>query len=117
MRSRTILRLSRSASVSSNPLMASTTEKPMATDDRRAPRAYPANALLVLAIGALVGLLYVPLLHWLGSTTLHTQQLLNGALLVLFALAICVRDAMGMLRLAPQISNRGISLIAHANRQ
>ena len=114
MRPGAILRLSKSASVSSNPPMASTPEKPVVTGDHHGPRAHPANALLVLAIGALIGLLYVPLLHWLGSMTLHTQQLLNGALLVLFALAICVRDAMDKLRLAPQISNQGIGLIALA---
>src|SRR5271170_5101411 len=69
---------------------------------------------MVLAIGVLIGLLYVPLLHWLGSRTLHTQQLLNGGLLVVFALAICVRDAVDELRFTVQIGNLGISLIAVA---
>jgi exosortase len=100
--------------VSSNPPMASTPEKPIVTGDHRVPRTHPANALLVLAVSVLIVLLYVPLLHWLGSMTLHTQQLVNGAFLVLFALTICVRDAMDKLRLAPQISNQGIGLIALA---
>jgi exosortase/archaeosortase family protein len=69
---------------------------------------------MVLAIGVLIGLLYVPLLHWLGSRTLHTQQLLNGALLVVFALAICVRDAVDKLRFAAQIDSLGIIVIALA---
>ena len=86
----------------------------MAAADRRAPRANPMSALLVLTVSALIGLLYVPLLHWLGAMTVHTQQLLNGAVLVLFALAICVRDAMGKLRLAPRINNQGLGLMALA---
>ena len=69
---------------------------------------------MVLAISVLIGLLYVPLLHWLGLRTLQTQQLLNGAVLVLFALAICVRNAVGELRLAPQLGNEGIGLVALA---
>jgi len=69
---------------------------------------------MVLAISVLIGLLYVPLLHWLGWRTLHTQQLFNGALLVMFALAICVRDAVDELRLAPQFGNEGIGLVALA---
>ena len=86
----------------------------MVTGDRRAPRTNPTSALLVLVISALIGLLYVPLLHWLGAMTLHTQQLLDGAVLVVFALAICVRDTVNKLRLAPQINNQGIGLITLA---
>ena len=69
---------------------------------------------MVLVIGVLIGLLYVPLLHWLASRTLHTQQLVNGAALVVFALAICVRDAMDKLRFTVQIGSLGISLIGLA---
>lgn len=86
----------------------------MATDGSRAPHADPVGALMVLAVSVLIGLLYVPLLYWLGWMTWHTQQLLNGALLVVFALAICVRDAVDKLRFAPQINNAGIGLIALA---
>lgn len=68
----------------------------------------------MLAISVLIGLLYVPLLHWLGWRTLHTQQLFNGALLVLFALAICVRNAVDELRLVPQFGNAGVGLVALA---
>ena len=79
-----------------------------------APHVRPTSVVMVLAISVLIGLLYVPLLYWLGSVTLHTQQLFNGALLVLIALAICVRDAVSELRPAPQISNQGIGLVALA---
>jgi exosortase/archaeosortase family protein len=68
----------------------------------------------VLAISLLVGLVYVPLLHWLGWETLHTQQLVNGAFLVFFALAICVQDAVDTLRFDPQVSPHGIALISFA---
>lgn len=89
-------------------------EKPIAANDDHATRVPPTGLWMVLAIAVLIGLLYVPLLSWLGWRTLHTQQLLNGAVLVLFALGICVRDAMGNLRFAVQIGNLGISLIALA---
>src|SRR5580700_3877639 len=91
--------------------MRAMSEKPMTIDHRRTPRVDPWGVVLVLAVSVLVGLLYVPLLHWLGHETFHTQQLLNGALLVVLALAICIRDAAGRLRFAPQISNEGIGLI------
>src|SRR5579862_5165182 len=94
--------------------MESTSTKPTAADGSRPPRPYPTGILMVLAISVLIGLLYVPLLHWLGWRTLHTQQLFNGALLVLFALAICVRDAVDELRLVPQFGNEGIGLVALA---
>src|SRR5580658_9519640 len=91
--------------------MQSIAEKPMTTDNHQVRRVDPWGVVLVLAISALVGLLYVPLLHWLGHETLHTQQLLNGAMLVVLALAFCVQDVAGKLRFAPQISNEGIGLI------
>jgi exosortase len=94
--------------------MQSPPEKPIAANDNPMTRVPPSGLWMVLAIGILIGLLYVPLLHWLGSRTLHTQQLLNGAVLVLFALAICVRDAVDKLRFAVQIGNLGIGLIALA---
>jgi exosortase/archaeosortase family protein len=93
--------------------MESTSPKPTATVDSPS-RPYSASILMVLAISVLIGLLYVPLLHWLGWRTLHTQQLLNGAMLVLFALAICVRNAVDELRLTPQVGNEGIGLVALA---
>jgi exosortase/archaeosortase family protein len=70
------------------------------------------DALIIVAIGFLIGLLYLPLLYWVGWTTLHTQQLVNGAILVLMALVVCVREAVGKLRLQPQFSNFGIGLLA-----
>src|SRR5476651_1547473 len=89
-------------------------EKPMIPIEAVAPPVRPTSVLMVVAVGVLIGLLYLPLLHWLGSTTIHTQQLFNGALLVVIALAMCVRDAVYDLRPAPQISNQGISLVALA---
>ena len=68
----------------------------------------------VLAVGVLVSLLYLPLLHWLGSVTLHTGQLTNGALLVFLALAICIRSAVTRLTLAPSISEWGVGMLAVA---
>ena len=82
-------------------------EKPMTANDTPPPRLDPLGMVLVLAISVLVGLLYVPLLHWLGWETLHTQQLVNGAFLVFFALVICVRDAVDKLRFDPQVSRAG----------
>jgi len=86
----------------------------MTTSEPGAPPVRPTSVLMVVAISVLIGLLYLPLLHWLGSTTIHTQQLFNGALLVVIALAMCVRDAVYDLRPAPQISNQGMGLVALA---
>jgi len=72
------------------------------------------GAVLVLAIGALVGLLYLPLLHWLGRVTLHTGQLTNGALLVCFAIAICTRNALAQLKPSPGINDWGLELLGLA---
>ncbi|HXI83864.1 MAG TPA: exosortase/archaeosortase family protein [Verrucomicrobiae bacterium] len=94
--------------------MQSAPEKPLVAGKGDAPSVYSTSMAMVLAVSVLIGLLYLPLLYWLGSTTIHTQQLFNGALLVLIALAICVRDAMYDLQPAPQISNQGIGLVALA---
>jgi exosortase/archaeosortase family protein len=72
------------------------------------------DLLPIIAIGAAIGLLYLPLLHWLGSVTLHTSQLTNGALLVGLAMLICIRTAVTRLALAPAINDWGIALIAVA---
>ena len=94
--------------------MPSPPEKPVAASDDPVTRVPPAGLWMVLVVGVLIGLLYVPLLHWLASRTLHTQQLVNGAALVVFALGICVRDAVDKLRFTVQIGNLVISLIALA---
>jgi len=86
----------------------------LATNGGKPARANSLSVAVVLAITVLVGLLYVPLFHWLGWETLHTQQLVNGAFLVLFALVICVRDALHELRFSPQVGPRGIGLLAAA---
>jgi len=69
---------------------------------------------LVTSIGAVVGLLYLPLLRWLGRATLHTEQLTNGALLVCIAIAICTREALAQLKPSPGISDWGLSLLGLA---
>jgi exosortase len=89
-------------------------DRPMTTKERQLPRVDPMSVVLVSAISLLVGLLYVPLLHWLGWETLHTQQLVNGAFLVLFALAICVGNAVDKLRFDPQVNPHGLGLIGLA---
>jgi hypothetical protein len=94
--------------------MESAPERAAVTDGNHAPHVPRPGVVMALAISVLIALLYVPLLSWLGWVTMHTQQLLNGAVIVLFALAICVRDAMDKLRFAPEIGNQGIGLIALA---
>jgi exosortase len=94
--------------------MQSAPENPTVVSEAGASAVRSTSLLMVLAISVLIGLLYLPLLYWLGATTLRTQQLLNGALLVVIALAMCVRDAMYDLRPDPQISNQGIGLVAIA---
>lgn len=89
-------------------------KKPIRAGDTRRTRLDPLGMALVLAISVLVGLVYLPLLHWLGWETWHTQQLVNGAFLVFFALVICVRDAVDKLRFDPQVSPHGIGLIVLA---
>ena len=89
-------------------------EKPMTTHDDQAPRGTRPDLAIVIAIGLLIAVLYLPLLYWLGRMSLHQQQLANGALLVVIALAICVRDAMGKLRLQPRLDGLGTVLLALA---
>ena len=89
-----------------------TTESPMSMTDGRPSRVHPPDVVIVIAIGVLIALMYVPLLHWLGWMTVHRQQLANGALLVVIALAVCVRDAVGKLRLQPRLDGLGIGLLA-----
>jgi exosortase len=88
------------------------TERPALTNDDRALRVHPSDVAIVVMIGVLIALLYVPLLQWLGWMALHRQQLTSGAVLVVIALAICVRDAVGKLRLQPRLDNLGIGLLA-----
>jgi exosortase/archaeosortase family protein len=69
---------------------------------------------MVLGIAVLVGLLYLPLLYWLGRVTLHTGQLMNGAVLVCFAVAICTRDAIATLKPSPGVNDWGLGLLGLA---
>ena len=66
------------------------------------------------AIGVLVGLLYLPLLRWMGQVTLHAGQLTNGAVLVFVALAICSRNAITQLKFSPGINDWGLGLVGLA---
>jgi len=66
---------------------------------------------LILAIGVMLALVYSPLLVWLGRTTVKTEQLNTGGVLVLFAIAICLRDALETLRVKPNLNNYGLSLL------
>ena len=91
-----------------------TTESPPLTTAGQPPRIRFPDVAIVIAIGVLMALLYVPLLSWLGWMTVHRQQLANGALLVVIALAVSVRDALGRLRLQPQVDQLGITLLALA---
>src|SRR5690242_3609724 len=86
----------------------------VSSDQSTAPVAWWPGALLVASIGVLVGLLYLPLLHWLGAMTLHTGQLTNGALLVIFATVICTRATVGRLKLSPAVNDWGFGLLGGA---
>ena len=77
------------------------------------PSQWP-GILLIAGIGVLVGLLYLPLLHWLGAMTLRTGQLTNGALLVMFAMVICTRQTVGSLQFKPKATDWGFGLLGVA---
>lgn len=68
-------------------------------------------ASLILLIGVLLGLVYSPLLFWLGRASISSQQLNTGGLLVLFAIVICLRDTLETLRIDPNINSRGLALL------
>jgi exosortase len=65
----------------------------------------------VAGIGVLLALLYAPLLWWLGRMSVQIGQLSTGAVLVLFALVICLRDTLETLRFEPSINNHGLGLL------
>src|ERR1051325_3695583 len=66
---------------------------------------------LILLIGVLLGLCYSPLLYWIGKRSVSAAQLHSGALLVLFAVAICLRDTIQALRVEPNLNNDGLGLL------
>jgi exosortase len=65
----------------------------------------------IAGIGVLLTLLYAPLLVWLTRASVATSQLSTGAVLVLFAMVICLRDTLETLKLEPSVNNRGIGLL------
>lgn len=66
----------------------------------------------IAGIGVLLTLLYAPLLVWLTRASVAMSQLSTGAVLVLFAVVICLRDTLETLKLEPSVNNRGIVLLA-----
>jgi exosortase/archaeosortase family protein len=70
--------------------------------------------LWIIFVAGLLGLLYAPLLAWLGRRTLQVSQLANGALLVVLALFACVQDALRSLRFEPRTSNLGLIFVGIA---
>lgn len=65
----------------------------------------------MIAIGVLLGLLYWPLLVWLGRASLHVAQLSTGALLVVFAVVVCFQDSLRRLRFEPHLNGSGVALL------
>jgi exosortase len=66
----------------------------------------------ITGVGVLLALLYAPLLVWLTRASVETSQLSAGAVLVLFAVVICLRDTLETLQLDPKINNQGLVLLA-----
>ncbi len=58
-----------------------------------------------------LALTYAPLLIWLGKVSWQVTQLTNGAMLVLFAMLICLRTNLQTLRVAPQVTTHGLALL------
>lgn len=75
------------------------------------PPARPLGVVQIIAIGVLLGLLYWPLLAWLGSASLHVAQLSTGALLVVFAVVVCFQDSLRRLRFGPHLNGAGVALL------
>lgn len=67
--------------------------------------------LAVVGIAAVLALTYGPLLVWLGKVSWQVTQLTNGAVLVLFAMLVCLRTNLQTLRVAPQITTHGLALL------
>src|SRR5258706_6151183 len=67
--------------------------------------------LLMIVVSVMLGLIYAPLLMWLGQVTLHTTQLTAGAVLVLFSVVICLRETLDKVWVKPRLSNQGVGLL------
>src|ERR1051326_3145084 len=84
-----------------------------ATEEPKTNRTTVSRSLaigMVLLVGVLLGLVYAPLLIWLGATSFKVEQLQTGGVLVLFAIVICMRDTISSLRLEPNLNNQGLAL-------
>jgi exosortase/archaeosortase family protein len=66
----------------------------------------------IVSIGALLLLLYWPVLTWLARASVQAAQLSTGALLVVFAAVICLQDSLRKLRMEPQVNFLGVTLLA-----
>jgi exosortase/archaeosortase family protein len=66
----------------------------------------------IVGIGALLLLLYWPVLAWLARASVQVTQLSMGALLVVFAAVICLQDSLRNLRMDPQVNFLGVTLMA-----
>jgi exosortase len=75
------------------------------------PPARPLGVIQIMAIGVLLGLLYWPLLAWLGRESLRVTQLSTGALLVVFAVVVCFQDSLRRLRFEPHLNGSGVALL------
>jgi exosortase/archaeosortase family protein len=81
---------------------------------RRALESRALAVALVSAIAALLLLYYVPVLFWLGLLTAQVSQIYTGGVLVIVALAVCLRRSLASLRIQPSITDDGLALIVLA---
>ena len=72
------------------------------------------SLLWVLGVTVLLGLVYLPLVLWLGKTGLVVSQLTTGGALVLFALGICLKDVIREHPFEPNTSDYGYGLLGIA---
>lgn len=96
--------------------MTDTTSRPTepkhtARQGERMPVSRTVALVWVIAVGSTLALMYWPLISWLGHKSLQMQQLQNGALLVIFAMILCVRETLQAERPRPHINNQGIVLL------
>src|ERR1043166_7089544 len=82
------------------------------TETRRAfLRSRWIDFLLIFIVGLLLAQIYAPLLLKIGKTTISSPQLNTGGLLVLFAMAICLRDIIGKVPIEPNLNSHGLGLL------
>lgn len=79
---------------------------------RPAASASWSSRLIVVAAGAVIALLYAPLLFWMGRASIQVTQLSTGGILVLVTLILCLRETLHTGRLQPKINIHGAMLLA-----